>query len=283
VLQTGSMQRSSKEFRIACELVRNGAIGKLERVVCSFGGPAVPCNLPEESMEPGLDWDLWLGPAPKRPYNSVLSPRGIHKHYPQWRAYCEYGTGGVGDGGAHHLVIAQWGMGTDDSGPVEVLPPPKVTDTQGAKLIYASGVTVEHKGGFGVDFFGTEGEVQVNRGRFAFKRGNEVIASFTNRKEKKKSCAAEVQKAERAFLKDPKIQLYVSKNHISNFMECVASRKKPITSEQVGARSAICCHLLNLVYWHHQKMQWDPAKFAFVNGTGDPKWLTRDYRSPWSV
>ena len=283
VLQTGSMQRSSKEFRVACELVRNGAIGKIERVICSFGGPAVPCNLPEEPMEPGLDWDLWLGPAQKRPYNSVLSPRGIHKHYPAWRSYCEFGTGGVGDWGAHHLDIAQWGMGMDDSGPVEVLPSPNAGDGQGAKLVYANGVTVEHKGGFGVDFFGTEGEIQVNRGRFTFKHGNDVIASYADHKDKKKSCAAEVQKAERAFLKDAPIKLYVSKNHISDFMECVASRKKPITSEQVGARSAICCHLLSLVYWHNQKMQWDPAKFTFVNGTGDPKWLTRDYRSPWSV
>jgi predicted dehydrogenase len=78
VLQTGSMQRSMKEFRIACELVRNGAIGRLQRIECQFGDPAAPCDLPEEPMEPGLDWDLWLGPAPKRPYNSVLSPRGIH-------------------------------------------------------------------------------------------------------------------------------------------------------------------------------------------------------------
>ncbi len=80
VLQTGSMQRSSKEFRVACELVQNGAIGKVERVECSFGDPGVPCDLPEEPMEPGLDWNLWVGPAPMRPYNSVLSPRGMHKH-----------------------------------------------------------------------------------------------------------------------------------------------------------------------------------------------------------
>ena len=110
-----------------------------------------------------------------------------------------------------------------------------------------------------------------------------MIASFTGQKDKKTSCAAEVQKAERAFLKDAKIKLYVSKNHLSDFMECVRTRKKPITSEQVGGRSAICCHLMNQAYYHGQKLKWDPAKFAFVDGTGDPKWLTRDYRSPWSV
>lgn len=283
VLQTGSMQRSSKEFRVACELVRNGAIGKVERVECSFGGPPVPCDLPEEPMEPGLDWNFWIGPAPMRPYNSVLSPRGIHKHFPAWRNYIEFGSGGVGDWGAHHLDIAQWGLGMDDSGPVEVLPPEKPGATSGAVLVFSNGVRVIHKPGFGVDFFGTEGEIQVNRGLFTFKRGAEVIASHANRDDRKTSCAAEVQKAEKAFLKDPKIRLYESKNHLTDFMECVKSRKKPITSEQVGARSAICCHLLNQVYFHGQKIQWDPKKLTFVGGTGDPAWLTRNYRSPWNV
>ena len=128
-----------------------------QRVECSFGDPAVPCDLPEEPMEPGLDWNLWVGPAPMRPYNSVLSPRGVHKHFPNWRGYREFGGGMVTDWGAHHLDIAQWGLGMDDSGPVEVLPPEKPDAKRGAKLVYANGVTVEHKDGFGVHFFGTEG------------------------------------------------------------------------------------------------------------------------------
>ena len=285
VLQTGSMQRSSKEFRIACELVRNGAIGKVERVECSFGDPGVPCDLGEEPMEPGLDWNLWVGPAPMRPYNSVLSPRGVHKHFPAWRSYREFGGGMVTDWGAHHLDIAQWGLGMDDSGPVEVLPPEQAGAKRGAKLVYANGVTVEHKNGFGVHFYGTEGEVQVNRGKFTFKRGSDMIASYTGSEEerKKTSCAAQVQIAERDFLKDAKIKLYDSKNHLGNFLDCVKDRTKPITSEQVGGRTAICCHLMNQCYYHNQKLKWDPAKFAFVDGTGDPAWLTRDYRSPWNV
>jgi len=281
VLQTGSMQRSSKEFRVACELVQNGAIGKVQRVECQFGDPGVPCNLREEPMEPGLDWDMWVGPAPMRPYNSVLSPRGVHTHFPNWRAYREFGGGMVTDWGAHHLDIAQWGLGMDSSGPVEVLPPAKPGAKRGAKLVYANGVTVEHKDGFGVDFFGTEGEVQVNRGRFTFQRAGKMIASFTGRKDQKTSCAAQVQTAERAFLKDAKIKLYVSGNHVSDFMQCVRNRTKPITSEQVGARSAICCHLMNQCYYHNRRLKWDPVQFTFVDGTGDPAWLTRDYRSPW--
>nr|MCU0875379.1 Gfo/Idh/MocA family oxidoreductase [Pirellulaceae bacterium] len=118
VLQTGSMQRSMKEFRIACELVLNGAIGKVERVECSFGGPPIPCDLPGERVEPGLDWNLWLGPAPVRGYHTSLSPRGMPERLAQWRKYREYGGGGVCDWGAHQLDIAQWGLGMDGSGPV---------------------------------------------------------------------------------------------------------------------------------------------------------------------
>ncbi|MEI7939780.1 MAG: Gfo/Idh/MocA family oxidoreductase [Verrucomicrobiota bacterium] len=290
VLQTGSMQRSSNEFRVACELVRNGIIGEIEKVECSFGDPVRPCDLPEETPEPGLDWNLWCGPAPVRPYNSALCPRGIPEGFPAWRTYLEYGSGGVGDWGAHHLDIAQWGLGMDDSGPVEVIPPADTNARRGAKLVYAGGITVEHKDGFGIHFFGKKGEVLVNRGQFVLVLDGKTVASFTEEQKKKgasgapeTTCSFEVQKAERAYLANVPIKLYVSRQHITDFLECVKSRKKPITSEQVGARSAICCHLFNQSYYHHARLKWDPAKFEFIGGTGDPKWLTRDYRSPWTV
>jgi predicted dehydrogenase len=282
VLQTGSMQRSMKEFRIACELVRNGVIGKISHVACSFGDPGIPCDLAEEPLEPGLDWERWCGPGPLRGYSSVLSPRGIPKHYPHWRLYKEYGGGGVCDFGAHALDIAQWGLGMDGSGPVEVIPPSDANARRGCKLVYANGISVEHKDGFMAHFFGANGEVKVGRGQFALMVDGKTVAEYT-KADPQTSCAAEVQKAERAYLKDAKIQLYHSKNHISDFMECVKSRQKPVTSEQVGARSAICCHLMNQSYYNHARFTWDPAKFEFTGGTGDAKWLTRDYRSPWSV
>ena len=282
VLQTGSMQRSSKEFRVACELVRNGAIGKVQRVECSFGDAAVPYDLKEEPMEPGLNWDLWLGPAQKAVYNSELSPRGMHNHFPHWRKYREFGGGGVADWGAHHLDIAQWGLDMDNSGPVEVRPPEKATDKRGAVLVYANGVTVTHKDGFGIHFFGTDGEVQVNRGKFTFSRDGKMLHKFT-KKEDGSSCEAQVTLSEREFLKDAKVKLYVSKSHPTDFLNCVKSRQKPITSEIVGGRSAICCHLTNQAYYHHAKILWDPEKLCLRNGSGDPAWLTRDYRSPWTV
>lgn len=282
VLQTGSMQRSSKEFRVACELVRNGAIGRLMQVECSFGDPGKPCDLGEEAAEPGLDWNLWVGPAPMRPYNSVLSPRGIHNHFPNWRSFREFGGGMVTDWGAHHLDIAQWGLGMDESGPVEIRPPQDANAKRGAMLVYANGVTVTHKDGFGVHFFGSEGEVMVNRGKFVFKRGTETIAKF-EKKEDAGSLESQVAKAEKEYLKDAKVRLYKSTAHIPDFLTCVASRQKPITSEIVGGHTAICCHLMNQSYYNHATIKWDPANFAFVGGTGKAEWLTREYRAPWKV
>ena len=289
VLQTGSMQRSMKEFRIACALVRNGVIGKISHVECAFGGPPRPSDsLPTEPTPPGLDWDLWNGPAPVRGYNKSLCPMiGSGS----WRSFREYGTGGVGDWGAHHLDIAQWGLGMDASGPVEVI---AAADKVGCRLVYANGVYVEHKGGFGVHFYGSNGEVLVNRGKFVLVVDGKVVAQSgkydgpakpaqTAEPQRATSTEAEVQKAERAYLTDAKIQLYTSKNHIADFIACVKSRKQPVTSEIIGGHSAICYHLMNQSYFHNAGFKWDPAKNEFAGGTGDPKWLTRDYRSPWKV
>ncbi len=289
ILQTGSMQRSSGEFRIAAELVQNGVIGKISRVECQFGGPPRPNDLPEEPLEPGLDWDRWLGPAPLKPYSSVLSPRGIHDHFPLWREYSEYGGGYVTDWGAHHLDIAQWGLGMDENGPVEVRPPAGSQDMfaqkknlklEGCELIYANGVVVQHKQkGFGVHFFGEDGEVKVNRGQFEVIVKGKAVA----KKDDKTSLERAYMTAERDLLKDAKIKLYKSSDHLGDFLGAVRSRKKPITHEGIGGSTAIVCHLMNIAYLLGKPFKWDPLKHEFTGGTGDPKFLTRDYRGEWKV
>lgn len=284
VLQTGSMQRSSSEFRIACELVRNGVIGDIKNVDVSFGDPGKPCDLETEDDEPGLDWDRWCGPGPKRGYSSVLSPRGLHNHFPNWRAYMEYGGGMVTDWGAHHIDIAQWGLGMDESGPVEARPPSEWKQWKSkrdAQLLYKNGTTLTHKNGFGVHFQGTDGEVKVNRGRFEFIHKGKEIAKFTKRGEGSLGRALAI--AEKEFLKDAKVKLYNSGHHIRDFLEVMDSRKKPITSEIVGARTAIACHLMNQSYYNGEVLKWDPANNAFTEGTGKPEWLTREYRGDWRV
>ena len=178
VFQVGSMQRSMREFRVACELALNGVLGKIDHIDVTVGGPAVPCDLPEEAAEPGLNWDFWLGPAPKRPYNSVLSPRGVHNDYPNWRHYREYGGGAVTDFGAHHFDIAQWGLGMDGSGPCEFTPPADWQTAQsGVRMRYESGVELIHArvpGHNDITFYGKEGVVQVDRGRIEVTIGGKV-------------------------------------------------------------------------------------------------------------
>jgi predicted dehydrogenase len=261
VFQTGSMQRSMSEFRKACELVRNGRIGKIKQVVVDVGAPSKPCDLPEESMEPGLNWDRWLGPAPLRPYNSVLSPRGVHKHFPDWRNYREYSGGMMTDWGAHHFDIAQWGLGMDESGPVEIIPPEDPKATKGLRYIYANGVEVLHGDSGGVLFVGTEGKILVNRGKFE---------------------ATPTSVAEEPLGKDA-IRLYNSYNHGKDFLDCMRSRKRPICDVEIGCRSVTVCHLGNLAYWNHRHLKWDPVKEKFIGDAEANKWLDRPKRGPWKV
>ena len=284
VLQTGSMQRSMDEFRTACELVRNGVIGEIKSCIGSFGGPALPNANPEEPMEPGLDWDRWCGPGPLAPYSSVLSPRGVHHHFPNWRMTREYGGGGVCDMGAHHLDIIQWGLGMDENGPVEVIPPDNYkTAKQGAQLVYANGITVTHQSGVSDSFYGTEGVVHVGRGKFELQlQGKRKFGFLDKEKDKGTSVIREYTLAQREFLANPKVSLYKSKNQITDFLECVKSRQKPVCDVGIGASSVICCHLMNLAYYHGQSFGWDPINHTFTKG-GDAKWLTPEYRGDWKV
>lgn len=261
VFQTGSQQRSSNEFRLACELVRSGRIGKLKTVNVNVGAPSVWCDLPEEPAEPGLEWDLWLGPAPKRPYNSVLSPRGVHKHFPNWRNYREYSGGMMTDWGAHHFDITQWGLGMDESGPVEIIPPSDPKATKGLRYLYANGVEVVHGPGGGVQFIGTDGEITVNRGKLTSSPEQIIKEPLTE--------------------KD--VHLYKSPGHQRDWLNCIRSRKRTICDVEVGARSVTVCHLGNLAYWNARRLKWDPKTWTFVDNSGDPKWLDRERRDPWQL
>jgi len=285
ILQTGSQQRSSKEFRVACELVRNGIIGKIDHVETQFGGPAKPNANPEEPMEPGLDWDMWCGPAPLVPYSSVLSPRGVHKHFPAWRNTREFGGGMITDWGAHHIDIAQWGLGEDEHGPVEIIAPENYANVNdGAKLIYASGIPLIHNGkGKGVSFFGANGEVHVNRGKFEFILGGKTIHKFWDKDaDKGTSIDREVVLTEREYLADAKVKLYNSKNHHEDWLNSIKTREKPICDVAIGASTVISCHLMSQAYYHGGSMKWNPEKHEYISG-GDAKWLTRDYRADWKV
>jgi hypothetical protein len=262
VFQTGSQQRSSKEFWTACSLVRSGRLGRIKTVNVNVGAPSKPCDLPEEKAEAGLDWNLWLGPAPMRPYNSVLSPRGVHKHFPNWRLYREYSGGMMTDWGAHHFDIAQWGLGMDESGPLEIIPPADPKSGRGLKFLYAGGVEVVHGPGGGVQFIGENGEITVNRGKLESKPDTIIKEPLT----------------------DKDARLYQSPGHTRDWLNCIRSRKRPICHVEVGARSVAVCHLGNIGYWTGKRFAWDPAAWKVVGDVPEvSKWLDRERRDPWQL
>ena len=205
VFQTGSMQRSWREFRTACMIVRNGLIGDVMYVDANYGiggkklgGPSHPIRLfddpknavTEGAPNPDVDWDMWLGPARWRPYSDQLAPRGVNKFYPMfWRFDDDIGTGYNGDWGAHHLDIAQWGLDMDNSGPVKAIcsEEPHSIDLHhggrrqyGMKMIFKKsyGNVELYHGPFGVwgtVFYGTDGIVAVNRGKIAVWKGTGLV------------------------------------------------------------------------------------------------------------
>jgi predicted dehydrogenase len=263
VFQTGSQQRSNVfgSFREAAEIVRSGRLGKVLVVTVGVGGPSRPCDLPGEPAEPGLEWDLWLGPAPERPYNAELSPRGVHRHFPAWRNYREYAGGGLADMGAHHFDIAQWCLGRDGSGPVAILPPDDERSRVGAMFRYDDGVLMLHGGPSGCTFTGTEGVLRVDRGL--------------------------LQGLPEAIVKEPlgekDVHLPKSPGHHRNWLDCIRSRETPVADVEIGARSVALPILGNLVYEHRRPLRWDPQAWRFVDDPEANRWLDRDRRPGWEL
>ena len=258
VLQTGSQQRSDRRFRLACELVRNGRIGKLETIRVFVpaglsGGPFNPSAPPE-----GLDWDQWLGQAPRVDYTK-------ERCHSTFRWWFEYSGGPMTDWGAHHNDIARWAIGLD--GPVAVegraltKPAPGGYNTPSefeATLTWGNGVrqlvrTTTDDSPFGaiikedgqrngIRFEGTSGWIWVNR--------------------------AELQASDEAIYKTPlpdgAARLEESANHAGNFFDCIRSRRDPIAHVEVGHRSASVCHLVAIAVRLGRKLEWDPRAEQFV-------------------
>lgn len=268
VFQTGSQQRNEFRgwFRKAAAYVRAGRIGTVRTITVGVGGPSKWCDLKEEKMEPGLDWDRWLGPAPMRPYSSVLSPRGIHRHFPAWRRYREYSGGSMTDIGAHHYDIAQWGLGMDGSGPVEIIPPADVTKGKGVTYVYENGVRMVHGGPGGIVFVGDKGVIEVDRNRIN-SLPNDLLSKPLGKNDGEE---------------------FKQFNHKQEWIDCIRTRKDPTANIEVGAGTVTVCHLGNHAYWNNRKLHWDPKNWQFITADGKPdseasKWLDRERRGEYQL
>jgi predicted dehydrogenase len=263
VVQTGSQQRSDARFRLACELVRSGALGPLKAVKVglpgvNFDGPAVPDTTPPAE----LDYNFWLGPAPDRPYN----PKHVHYNF---RFFWDYSGGQLTNWGAHHLDIVQWALGKDDSGPVAIEGTARyqpqhwyeVPESFELVYTYADGLRVScgqaYRGG--VTFEGEKGSLFVTRGK--------------------------IESTPASIVKNPQISehLYASSNHAANWLECIKSRNAPICEVAIGHRSATVCHLGNIALRTGRKITWNPAEQRVVGDPEAESMLSRPYRSPWRI
>lgn len=263
VFQTGSQQRSNEfgDFRQTAEFIQSGRLGTIRTVTVGVGSPSRWCDLPAERMEPGLEWDLWLGPAPKRPYNSTLSPRGVHTHFPAWRVYREYGGGGHADMGAHHYDIVQWCLKMDTSGPVEIYPAMLPNAHHGVAYRYPNGVVMVHGGPSGCTFTGDKGTLRIDRNHLT----------------------SDPESIVKKPLEPDEVHLEKTPEHHRNWIDCIRSRKKPVADVEIGARSVAISILGNLAYWNHRPMRWDPVKWEFVDDPVASRWMDRDRRDPWRL
>jgi predicted dehydrogenase len=280
ILQTGSQQRSDPRFRLACELVLNGRLGKLTQVTTILPagprrGPFMPAPVPPE-----LDWDFWQGQTSHREYVTERC------HF-WFRYWLDYSGGTMTDWGAHHNDIALWGIGLDRSGPrtieAKVLAEPisgGFTAPSDYEVEYAYANGVRHRcvsttannlyGGearppkpgellHGVKFEGTDGWIYVTRGKIEASRPELLTEPLTSKK----------------------VQLYVSNDHMRNFFDCVRSRKPPICEAEIGHRSVSVCHLGVIALRLGRKLSWDPEKESFVGDKEADGYLSREMRKPW--
>ncbi|MGD8501240.1 MAG: Gfo/Idh/MocA family oxidoreductase [Phycisphaerales bacterium] len=273
VFQVGSQQRSDSRFRQACELVRNGRIGELHTVKVGFGVDPPTGQEPAMPVPDGLDYDFWLGPTPWAAYTEKRVHPKTGYGRPGWLRIAAYGAGMITGWGAHHNDTAQWGMGTEYTGPVEIegqteYPKDGLWDVHGdfsIEYTYANGVKVicadNKKNKQGILFEGTEGWVYVKRGQIDA-QPKSLLSSTIGPNE---------------------TQLYRSNNHKGNFLECIKSRAETIAPVEVGHRSCSVCLLGEIAMRLGRTLKWDPARERFTNDAEANRMLWRPMRSPWRL
>lgn len=267
VVTTGSMQRSMAASRIGCEMVRNGRAGVIRTVHTNNYPSPWECDLPEEPVPEGLDWDFWCGQTEPRPYHRLLYlPRGDGQRDERgplgWISYRPYSGGEVTGWGTHGLDIIQWALGMDGSGPVALWP-----EGEGGwapvTYQYANGVTVHLDDGGpagGGRFVGDDGVIVVDRNRHDARPGSLI---------------------EEAVGAD-EIRLEVSDNHMKNWLDCMRTRERPISDIRIGHSTTTLCHLVNITRWVGRKLEWDPDKESFVDDEEANSHLERAMRAPYS-
>lgn len=268
VFQFGTQQRSDRNFRFACELILNGHIGKIQKIIASTPASRAVGNYPPIPVPHTLDYEMWVGPAKWMPYT-----HGIIDNCGQWGHISNFSLGWITTWGVHHVDIMQWGNNADQSGPIEieangVFPEDGLYDCAVAwdvKLTYENGVVVNFvdnkKHRQGVYFQGTDGWVFVKRGHI-----DSHPKSLLNER---------IMPGEK--------RLISSNDHWRNFLDCIRSRETPVSSIDSAVRSDIVCHLSDIAMRLGKKLKWDPTREIFPEDKEANRMLSRSMRAPWHL
>lgn len=285
VVQTGTMQRSGAEFKLVTDFVQSGKLGKVKEVNVTLPGP----NWIDRAKKPvansapprGFDFDRWLGPAPLRAYNKN------RVHY-LFRFYWDYSGGQQTNFGAHHLDTAQWGLGMDESGPISVEGTAKYNpdgwyetpDSTVMKYEYANGAIMNCHQVPGIKSNKQGTEFVCEKGSIFVWRGGIVAAP---------NVIKMLDVPQPLVMKDGQIVLpaehkrFANNGHVQNFLECVKTRETPAADISIGHRSATVCHLGNIAVRAGKKIKWNPETETIEGDTDASKWLTKEYRKPYTI
>jgi myo-inositol 2-dehydrogenase / D-chiro-inositol 1-dehydrogenase len=288
IVQLGTQQRSSPQFRIAAELVRNGRIGKLHTV--KIGLPGDPSGPAAEPMPvpKGLNYDAWLGSTPFVPYTEI----GVHPQVgygrPGWLRVEQFGAGMITGWGQHHFDSAAWGMDTEYTGPISVqalaeFPKSGLWNVHGdfmVKAEYANGITMYTSGGFpnGIRYEGTEGWIFVSRGNYTASSSDPIALKNAG-----KALDASDDKILTSVIGDNEIHLYQSNEQHGNWLDCIQSGKEPISPIEMGHRSCSICLISHIAMKLPRKLTWNPEKELFVNDAEANAMLRRSQRFPYGT
>ena len=282
VVQVGNWRRSDPRFRLACEMVRRGRLGKLLKVTVTMGKNETGGPFANQPTPAHLNWDMWLGQAPLVPY----CPQRCHRTFRWWH---EYSGGQMTDWGCHFVDVAQWGMGMDDSGPLEIdgkasFPTVEngynVATRYWARMVYPGDVELVIDDGqtrYGIMFEGQEGRIFVNDGG-VFGKPVEDLKDDPLPPEQ-----YTIYPHDNPSRKLQAGSLGAPHNHMANFIDCVRSRKTPISDAAGQHRTASACHLGNISMRLGRKLAWDPRKELFVGDDEANRWLGRKQRSPYEI
>jgi predicted dehydrogenase len=282
VFQVGSQQRSDWRFRQAVALVRNNRIGRLKRITTHLGNPGTTSGAfinpgvweAERTPPEGLDFNMWLGPAPFHAY----SPNRCHFEF---RYNLDHSGGRMTDWGAHHNDIAQWALGMDESGPVKI--EGKGGFNKAGPYDYANYLEVhfqygncvelvcENEGGNGVRFEGSDGWIFVTRMRLDASNPALLVE------------ASGAQDTGTYDERNKNEEIPGTDAHHNNWLDCVKSRQRPVADIETGHRSATVCHLGNIAMRLGRPLAWDPAKEAFSGDATAGIMKERTYRAPWRL